>query len=178
MFSQYTGETLEGCGLEAHARRSGEQGFHLASSILHTIPSCRYEKDYFSFIAKHMPQLAGSRFKNQLPLKDFSWNATNKTQRLTISGEKDIGKATPQNHMEIQHFLSYHFSLPIIFISLPQSALSGDRTVNRGAIPQIIFLSHHACKSPKLSPWNPHTHFWKHQLEWSICHPEISPFSQ
>ena len=70
------------------------------------------------------------------------------------------------------------FSLPIIFISLPQSALSGDRTVNRGAIPQIIFLSHHACKSPKLSPWNPHTHFWKHQLEWSICHPEISPFSQ
>ena len=36
-----------------------------------------------------MPQLGGSHFKNQLPLKDFSWNTTNKTQQLTISGEKD-----------------------------------------------------------------------------------------
>ena len=52
-----------------------------------------------------------------------------------VSGGKDARKATPQNHLEIQHclILSFDFSLLIIFISLPQSVLLGERIVKRSA---------------------------------------------
>lgn len=85
-----------------------------------------------------------------------------------ISGGKDAGKATPRNHLEIQHFLilSFDFSLLIIFISLPQSDLLGERIVNRSAATKRIFLSHHCCKSPRLSQSNPPTHFQK-RVSWS-----------
>ena len=78
-----------------------------------------------------------------------------------VSGGKDAGKATPQNHWEIQHFLilSFDFSLLIIFISLPQSVLSGKKIVNRSAATKRLFLSHHCCKSPRLSQSNLPTHF-------------------
>ena len=78
-----------------------------------------------------------------------------------ISGGKDAGKATPRNHLEIQHFLilSFDFSLLITFISLPQSVLSGERIVNRSAATKRIFLSHPCCKSPRLSQSNLPTHF-------------------
>lgn len=61
--------------------------------------------------------------------------------------------------MEIQHLiiLSFDFSLQIILISLPQSVLSGERIANRSAAKKRTFLSHHHCKSPRLSQSNPPT---------------------
>ena len=71
--------------------------------------------------------------------------------------------------------LSFDFSLLIIFISLLQSDLFGERTVNRSAATKRIFLSHHCCKSPRLSQSNPPTHFQK-SVSWSdpAVTPEIS----
>lgn len=62
-------------------------------------------------------------------------------------------------HLEIQHLiiLSFDFSLQIILISLPQSVLSGKRIANRSAAKKRTFLSHHHCKSPRLSQSNPPT---------------------